>query len=86
MKRLDHGADVPVLENEFPTLASSPEGNINHRSGQIVGPNHLVGERHPKERVDRAQQAVAEIRFLPRLDGIDVRGPEDVNAGEPGRE
>jgi hypothetical protein len=59
---------------------------INHRSGQSSARITLVGEHHTKERVDRAQQAAAEIRFLPRLDGIDVRGPEDVNTGEPGRE
>src|SRR5580658_2233090 len=86
MKGLDHGADVTVLENESPALASFPEGNINHRSGQIVSPNHLVREQHPKRGIDCAQQSVTEIRLLPRLHGVDVRGPEDVNAGEPGGE
>ena len=47
MKRIDYGADVTILENESPTLTSSSEGNINHRSGQIVSPNHLVREQHP---------------------------------------
>jgi hypothetical protein len=47
--------------------------------GQVVGPNHLVGEKHPKRRIDPKQQAVAEIGFLPRLHGIDVRGSEDVD-------
>jgi hypothetical protein len=64
MRRLDHGADVPVLENESPRLASSPEGSINYLSAQIVGQNHLVGERHPKERVDRAQLTFR--HFLPQ--------------------
>jgi len=76
MKRLDHGADVTVLENKFHMLASSPEGNLNHRSGQIVSPNHLIREQHPKRGIDCAQQAVTEIWFFPRLHGVDVRGPE----------
>ncbi len=63
-------------------LPSSADGNIDHGPGQVVGPNHLVGEHDPEERVDCAQQAVAEIRFLPRLHRVDVRGPEDVNAGK----
>jgi hypothetical protein len=45
MQRIDDGADVTILENESPTLAGSSEGNINHRSGQVVGPNHLVREQ-----------------------------------------
>src|ERR1700733_5199687 len=85
MKRLGHGADVTVLENKFPMLASSPEVNLNHRSGQIVSPNHLVREQYPKRGIDCAQQTVTEIRFFPWLDGVDVRGPEDVNAEKPNR-
>jgi hypothetical protein len=53
---------------------------------KFVGPNHLVRQQHPKRGVDRAHEPVAEIRFLPRLNGIDVRGPEDVNAGKTCRE
>jgi len=41
-----------------------------------------VREQYPKRGVDRAHKPVAEIRFLPRLDGIDVRGPEEANAGK----
>ena len=33
--------------------------------------------------VERAQHAVAEIRLLARLDGIDVPGPKDVDARKP---
>jgi hypothetical protein len=82
MKRLGHSPDVTVLENQASTLPSSPEGDIDHRSGQIVGPNHLVREEHPKRGIDCAQQAVTEIRFIPRFHRVDVRGPEDVNAGK----
>jgi len=84
MKRLGHCPDIAVLEDQAPVLRCSPDGDIDHGLGQFVGPNHLVREQHPKRGVECAQKAVAEIRFLPRLDGIDVRGPEDVNAGETG--
>jgi hypothetical protein len=47
--------------------------------GQVVGPNHLVGEKHQKRRIDPTQQAAAEIGVLPLLHGIDVRGSEDVD-------
>ena len=70
---------------ELVPLARVADGDIDHGSGQVVGPNHLVGKQQPKRRVDRAQQAVAEIRFLPRLDRVDVRGAEDVQAREPCR-
>jgi hypothetical protein len=83
MKRLDHGPDVTVLENRASVLPCSPDGNIQHGPGQVVGPNHLVVEQHPKCRVDPAQQAVTEVRFPSRLHGVDLRGPEEVNAREP---
>ena len=51
--------------------------------GQVVSPNHLVGKQHPKHGVDSAQEPVAEIRFFPRLHGIDMRGPKDVDARKP---
>jgi hypothetical protein len=86
MKRLDHGSDFTVLENQASLLTCSLEGDIDHGPGQVVSPNYLVGEQHPKRRVDRSQQAVAEIRFLPRLNRIDVRGPEEVNAAKGRRE
>jgi hypothetical protein len=50
MKGLDHGADVTVLENESPALASFPEGNINHRSGQIVSPESPGSGTAPEAR------------------------------------
>src|SRR5260221_14594310 len=86
MKRLDHGSDVVVLENLASAVPCSPKGNIHHGPPQVVGPNHLVGEERPKRGVDRAQEAVAEIWFLPRLHRVDVRGPGDVKAREPRRE
>src|SRR4029077_2504788 len=77
MKRLDHGPDVTVLENRASVLPCSPHDNIHHGPRQVVGSNHLVGEERSQRRVDCAQEAVAEIRFLSRLHRVDVRGPED---------
>jgi hypothetical protein len=54
MKPLDHGPDVTVLESPTSVLRFSPDGNIDHRLGQVVGPNHLVGGQHPKCRADQA--------------------------------
>src|SRR5229473_3134414 len=85
LKRLDYSSDVTVLENRTSALPCSAYGDFYHGPGQVVGPNHLVGEQHPKRGVDRAHKAVAEIRFLPRLHGINVRRSEEINAGEPGR-
>src|ERR1700719_4401567 len=84
--RVDHGANVTVLQNHSSVLPSSPDGNIHHGTGQVVGANYLVGEQHAKHRVDSAQQAVAKIRLLPRLYRVDVRGSEDVHTGEPHRQ
>ena len=81
----DHRSDVTVLENPAFTLHRFPDDNVHHGPRQVVGRNHLVWEEQPKRGVDRAQEAVAEIRFLPRPHRIDVRRPEDINAGEPGR-
>src|SRR5271169_1716343 len=86
MKRLHHGSDVTVLENQSPTLASSPDGNIDHRLGQVVGPNHLIREEQPKQGVNCAKQSVIEIRFFPRFHRIDVRGTENINVEELGGE
>src|SRR5437016_3332330 len=75
---LQHGSDVTVLENLASGLPCFPDGDIDHGAGQVVSGNHLIGGQHPKRRVDRAQQPVAEIRFLTRLHGVDIRGPEYV--------
>src|ERR1700756_2764105 len=48
-------------------------------------PDHLVGEQHPKHRVDRAQQAIAEIRLLPRRHRIDVCRAKEIDLRETGR-
>src|ERR1700730_4780426 len=81
----DHGSNVTVLEN--PKFAfSSLDGDVHHGTCQVVGPNHQVWKRQLKGGVDGAQEAIAEIRFLPRLDRVDVRGSEEVNAREFGRE
>jgi predicted translin family RNA/ssDNA-binding protein len=42
------------------------DGDIHHRAGQVVGPNHLIGEQYPKHRVDPAQQAIAEVTSTTR--------------------
>jgi len=61
MSRLDQAWDVAVLENQTSALPFFPDGNVHDGAGQVVGPNHLVREEHPKGRVDRAQEAVTEI-------------------------
>jgi hypothetical protein len=86
LKRFDHGSNVSVFENRASVLPCSVDGGINRGPRKIVGANHLVGKQYPKRGVNRAQQAVAEIWFLPWLDGVDVRGPEDVNVREARRE
>ncbi len=85
MKRLNQRPDVTVLENQGSALSGSSDNDIDHSSGQVVGRNDVVREQHTKCGVDRAQKAVGEIRFLPGLHGIDIRRPEEINAGEPGR-
>jgi hypothetical protein len=86
LKHLGHGSDLTVLENWASVLPCSADGGIYHGPRKIVGANHLVGKQYPKRGVNRAQQAVAEIWFLPWLDRVDVRGPEDVNVREARRE
>ena len=73
-------ANVTVLENQRPAFSSASHGDIHHRSGQVVGTNHLVGEQHPKCGINGAQEAIAEIGLPARLDGVDVRGAKDVHA------
>ncbi len=67
MKRLNHRPDVTVLENWVSALRCSPNGDFYHGVGQVIRPNHLVRQQHPKHGIHREQKAVAEIRFLPRL-------------------
>jgi hypothetical protein len=85
MKRLDYGSNITVFENQCLALDGSPDGKINHRSGQVVGPNHLIREQCAKHWADCAQKAVSEIRFLSWFHGADVRGPEKINARAPPR-
>jgi hypothetical protein len=63
LKRLNHPLDVTVLENQAPAPSCSSGNDIDDHSGQVVGPNDLVWEQHPKGGVDRAHKSVAEIRF-----------------------
>src|SRR5205809_7527064 len=73
-------ADVTVLENQRSASSSASNGDIHHRSGQVVGANHLVGEQHPKCRIHRPQYPIAEIWLSTRLHRVDVRRAEDVYA------
>ena len=82
-KPLNHGLDIVVLEHRRAALLCSSHGDVDHHPCQIVGPDHLARKQHPKYRIDRAQQSVAEIRLRPRLHGIDVCGAKDVNGVEP---
>src|ERR1700751_5557718 len=59
------------------------ESYVHHGARQVVGTNYLVREQQSKCRVDRAQQAVAEVRFLPRFHGVDVGGSKDLYPREP---
>src|ERR1700730_18641475 len=74
--------NVTVLQNECSALSNASHSSVLYRSGQIVGTNHLVGKQHEEYGIDRAQQAIAHIRLPARLDGIDVRGAEDVHVGK----
>ena len=81
MNRSNDGSDVTILKNKASRLLPNADDDIHHCPGQVVGPNDLIGEQHPKNRVDRAQQAVAQIRFLAWLHRIDIRGSEDIEIG-----
>ena len=82
MNRSNDGSDVTILKNKASRFLPHADDDIHHCPGQVVGPNDLIGEQHPKKRVDRAQHAVAQIRFLARLHRIDIRRSEDINAGK----
>ena len=82
MNRSNDGSDVTILKNKASRFFPNADDDVHHGSGQVVGPNDLIGEQHPKSRVDRAQQAIAQIRFLARLHRIDIRGSEDINTGK----
>ena len=84
--RLDHGSDISVLEDDALAPLCLSEHNIHHCPGQVIGANHLARKQHPKNGIDRAYQSVVEIRFLPRLHGVDIRGPEKINARKASRE
>ena len=83
MNPFDHGSDIAVLENVASALSSSDSG-VHHSLRQLVSSHHEIGEKQAKRRVDGAQKAVGEIRFLAWLDWIDIGGAEKVNAREPG--
>ena len=68
-------ADVTVLENPSSAFSSTSRGDIHHRSGQVVGTNHLVGEQHPGCGIDCTQQAIAKIGFSARLHRAGIGQP-----------
>src|ERR1700739_1330981 len=80
MKRTDHGADVAILEDLAWSGSCSGSDNIHHRPGQVISSDHLIGKQSPKYRVDSSHQAVAKMRLLSRLHGVDVGGPENVKS------
>ena len=84
MNPFDHGSDITVLENPASAVGSL-DGDVHHGACQVVGTNHLVRKQQLKRGVDGTQKAIGEIRFLPRLHGVDVRGPEEVNVRESRR-
>jgi len=45
VKRFDHRSDVTVLENRASARCRFAYDDIHHGLGQVVGPNHLVGEQ-----------------------------------------
>src|ERR1700751_6070853 len=83
--RLDHGSDIAVFQDHAFALVRLSQHNIQHCPGQVIGANDLVREQNPEYRIDRAQQSVAEVRFVPRLDGVDICRPEKVNMRETRR-
>src|SRR5260370_17927080 len=84
MDRSNDGSAVAILKNNASRLLPNADDDIHHCPGQVVGPNDLIGEQHAKNRVDRAQQAVAQIRFFAWLQRIDICGSEDIDAGKTG--
>ena len=82
MNRSNDGSDVTILKNKASRFLPSADDDVHHGSGQVVGLNDLIGEQHPKNWVDCAQQAVAQTRFLPRLYRIDIGWSEDINPGK----
>src|SRR5690242_840241 len=86
MKRLDHGSDIPVFEDQALALLCLSKHNIHHCPAQIVSANYLVRKQQSKHGIERPYHPVTEIRFLSRLHRVDVRGPEKINARKTSRE
>jgi hypothetical protein len=77
---LDHGPDIAVLENRASVIISVLNSNVDHRSRQVVGANHLVGKYQPKHRVDRASTNTG----APRLGFRKPRYPSHVTSSPCG--
>src|SRR5579863_1050384 len=81
-RRLDYRSDVAVFKYSVGAFHCFPNHNVHHGPRKVVGRNHLVGEQHPKHRVNSTEKPVTEIRLLPRLHRVDVGGPEYVEVWE----
>jgi hypothetical protein len=81
--RIGYGSDVEVLESSRLRLPLFSGPQHPPSPGPTRRPESLGLEQHPERGIDRAQQAVAEIRLLARLHGVNIRGPKYVNAREP---
>src|SRR5579863_3951349 len=82
-RRLDYRSDVAVFKYSVGAFHCFPNHNVHHGPRQVVGRNHLVGEQHPKYRVNSTEKPVAEIRLLPRLDRVDIGRSKYIDVGEP---
>jgi hypothetical protein len=61
IKRLYQSSDVTILENRAWSDFHPANHDIHHGSGQVIGPDYLIGELRPKRRVDPSQEAVVEF-------------------------
>jgi len=64
VKRIDHGANLTILENLASALRCLPDSNIHHGAGQVVSPYHLIGEQHTQRGVDPAQHASSLLNWI----------------------
>jgi hypothetical protein len=50
IKRLYESSDVTILENHAWSDFHPANHDIHHGSGQVIGPDYLIGEQRPKRR------------------------------------
>jgi hypothetical protein len=61
--RLDHASYISLFEYHALALLCLSKHNIHHCPAQIVSANYLVRKQQSKRGIERAYQAVTEIRF-----------------------